>query len=88
MFFFYLQSVTPSESGFYSCFSRKITGSGGVAVGNIEMIVKGSSFSAIDGVKLVAIVVSILVLIACAVIYYRLRKEWNKYDSRAVVPGQ
>lgn len=52
------------------------------------MIVKGSSFSAIDGVKLVAIVVSILVLIACAVIYYRLRKEWNKYDSRAVVPGQ
>lgn len=83
---FFFQSVSPSESGFYSCVSKKISGTG-ITVGNIEMIVKGSTFSAIDAVKLVAIVVSIIVLIACAVIYFRLRKQWSKYDGRAVVPG-
>lgn len=52
------------------------------------MIVTGSTFSAIDAVKLVAIVVSIIVIIGCAVLYWRLRKDWNKYDGRTVVPGK
>lgn len=81
----FIDNVSPTETGFYSCISKKISGTG-ITVGNVEMIVKGSTFSAIDAVKLVAIVVSIIVLIACAVIYLRLRKEWNKYDGRAVVP--
>lgn len=53
------------------------------------MIVQGSTFSVVDGIKLGAIIISILVLIVCAVIYYRLSREWkNKYEGRAVVPGK
>ncbi|CAG9791968.1 unnamed protein product [Diatraea saccharalis] len=80
----FINNVSPSESGFYSCVSKSISDSG-INIGNVEMIVKGA-FSAIEAVKLVAIVVSIIVLITCAVIYFRIRKEWNKYDGRAVVP--
>ncbi|XP_028167765.1 uncharacterized protein LOC114358088 isoform X2 [Ostrinia furnacalis] len=80
----HIDSVTPSESGFYSCISKKISGTG-ITVGNIEMIVKGSAFTATDAVKLIAIVVSTIVLIGCAVLYFHLRKEWNKYDGRRVI---
>lgn len=79
--------MSPTESGYYKCFSRKLDGKG-ITVGEVEMIVQGSAFSAIDVIKLVAIIVSILVLIACAVIYLRLRKEWKKYDGRTVVAGK
>ncbi|CAH2091961.1 unnamed protein product [Euphydryas editha] len=82
----YINSVTPTESGYYKCFSKKLDGAG-ITVGEVEMIVQGSTFSAVDGIKLGAIIISILVLIVCAVIYYRLRKEWNKY-GRTVVPAE
>lgn len=52
------------------------------------MIVQGSAFSAADVIKLIAIILSIIILITCAVIYLRLRKEWKKYDGHAVVPGK
>lgn len=53
------------------------------------MIVQGSTFSVVDGIKLGAIIISILVLIVCAVIYYRLSREWkNKYAGRTVVLGK
>lgn len=51
------------------------------------MLVSGSSFSAMDAVKLVAILVSIIVLAACAVLYWRMRKDWKRYDGRAIVAG-
>lgn len=85
-YFFNLQNVSPSESGQYVCLSKHLDGSK-ISAGEVEMIVKGSTFSAIDAVKLVAIVVSIIVIIGCAVIYWRLRKQWRKYDGRTVVPG-
>ncbi|XP_038213160.1 uncharacterized protein LOC119833265 [Zerene cesonia] len=81
----HIDNVSPTESGYYKCVSKNLDGSG-IAVGEVEMIVKGSVFTAMDAVKLVAIVLSILVIIACAVIYFRLRKQWKKYDGRTVVP--
>lgn len=51
------------------------------------MVVK-DSFSAMDGFKLMAIVISIIVIITCVVLYMRLRKQWNKYDGRGVVSGK
>lgn len=86
IYFLFLQNVSPSESGHYVCLSKNLDGSK-ISAGDVEMIVKSSAFSAIDAVKLIAIVVSIIVLIACAVIYYRLRKQWKKYDGHSVVPG-
>ncbi|KAI5636671.1 immunoglobulin domain-containing protein [Phthorimaea operculella] len=83
----HIDQVSPEETGYYRCVSGKVQG-GGYTVGAVEMIVKGSTFSAMDAVKLVAIVVSIIVLISCAVIYYRLRKEWSKYDGRSIVPSK
>lgn len=83
----FVQSVSSDEAGYYKCVSKKLDGSA-ITVGEVEMIVTGSTFSAIDAVKLIAIVVSIIVIIGCAVIYWRLRKDWNKYDGRAVVPGE
>ncbi|XP_013134793.1 PREDICTED: uncharacterized protein LOC106100473 isoform X2 [Papilio polytes] len=80
-----INNVSPSESGQYVCLSKHLDGSK-ISAGEVEMIVKGSTFSAIDAVKLVAIVVSIIVIIGCAVIYWRLRKQWRKYDGRTVVP--
>ncbi|CAH0397449.1 unnamed protein product [Chilo suppressalis] len=80
----FINSVSPSEQGFYTCVSKKINGSG-FTIGNVEMIVK-NAFSAVDVVKLVAIVASIIVLITCAIIYFRLKKEWAKYEKRTVVP--
>ncbi|XP_046978385.1 uncharacterized protein LOC124544040 [Vanessa cardui] len=81
----HINSVSPTESGYYKCFSKKLDGVG-VTVGEVEMIVHGSTFTTADAIKLSAIVISILVLIVCAVIYFRLRKEWNKYDGRTAVP--
>ncbi|XP_041973552.1 uncharacterized protein LOC121729183 [Aricia agestis] len=81
----HIDRVSPSESGYYKCFSKNLDGHG-ITVGEVEMIVKGSTFTAIDGIKLAAIIISILVIIACVVIYMRLRKEWNKYDGHTVVP--
>ncbi|XP_061706401.1 uncharacterized protein LOC133533471 [Cydia pomonella] len=81
----HIDNVTPAESGYYKCISKKLDGSG-IAVGQVEMIVSGSTFSTIEAVKLVAIVVSIIVLISCALLYWRLRKNWNKYDGHAIVP--
>ncbi|CAH2063276.1 unnamed protein product, partial [Iphiclides podalirius] len=80
-----INNVSPSESGHYVCLSKHLDGSK-ISAGEVEMIVKGSAFSAIDAMKLVAIVVSIIVLIGCAVIYYRLRKQWKRYDGHSVVP--
>ncbi|XP_072942274.1 uncharacterized protein [Epargyreus clarus] len=80
----HIDSVSPSESGYYKCVSKNIDGSG-ISVGEIEMIVRGSAFSATDAVKLIAIVVSIIVIISCAVIYYRLRREWKK-EAQQVFP--
>ncbi|OWR42489.1 hypothetical protein KGM_215977 [Danaus plexippus plexippus] len=82
----HIDSVSPTESGYYKCVSKNLDGSG-ITVGEVEMIVKGSSFTTMDAIKLTAIIMSILVLIVCAVIYSRLRKEWNKYDGRTVVPA-
>ncbi|CAG9563160.1 unnamed protein product [Danaus chrysippus] len=81
----HIDSVSPTESGYYKCVSKNLDGSG-ITVGEVEMIVKGSSFTTTDAIKLTAIIVSILILIICTVIYSRLRKEWNKYDGRTVVP--
>ncbi|CAK1551792.1 unnamed protein product [Leptosia nina] len=81
----HIDKVTPAESGYYKCVSKSLDGSG-ISVGEVEMVVKGSTFSSMEAVKLVAIVMSILVIITCAVIYYRLRKQWNKYDGRKVIP--
>ncbi|KAL4708768.1 hypothetical protein ACJJTC_011732 [Scirpophaga incertulas] len=81
----FIDNVSPAESGHYTCVSKKISGSG-FRVDNVEMIVKGSVITTMDAVKLTAIVASIIVLITCAVIYFRLRREWNKYDGREVHP--
>ncbi|CAF4936878.1 unnamed protein product [Pieris macdunnoughi] len=81
----HIDKVSPAESGYYKCVSKTLDGSG-ISVGEVEMIVKGSTFSSMDAVKLVAIIISILVIIACAIIYYRLKKQWKKYDGRKVVP--
>lgn len=80
-----IDKVSPAESGFYKCVSKNIDGSG-YSVGEVKVLVTGSAFSAIDVVKLVAIIISIVVIIGCAVLYYRLRKDWKKYDGRSVVP--
>lgn len=52
------------------------------------MLVKDSGFTASDAIKLVAIVVSIIVIVGCAVLYFRLRKEWRRYDGRVAIPGK
>lgn len=83
---FYLQKVSPAESGYYKCVSKNIDGSG-YSVGEVKMLVTGSAFSAIDAVKLAAIIISIVVIIGCAVLYYRLRKDWKKYEGRSIAPG-
>ncbi|XP_013185884.2 uncharacterized protein LOC106131344 isoform X2 [Amyelois transitella] len=80
-----IHAVTPAEAGFYQCFSKNIKNDG-VTIGQVEMLVNGSGFTAMDSVKLVAIVLSIIIIIACAVIFFRLRKERSKYDGRAIVP--
>ncbi|KOB66296.1 Matrix-remodeling-associated protein 5 [Operophtera brumata] len=79
------QNVSPQESGYYKCISKKLDGTG-LLVGEVEMLVKGSAFTATDAVKLVAILVSIIVIVGCAVLYYRLRKEWRRYDGRVALP--
>ncbi|XP_052751712.1 uncharacterized protein LOC113509157 isoform X2 [Galleria mellonella] len=81
-----IHAVTPDEAGYYKCISKDISGSGGITVGEVEMVVGGAKFSASEAVKLIAMVVSIIIIIACAVIYFRLRKEWSKYDGRTAVP--
>ncbi|XP_068627632.1 uncharacterized protein [Battus philenor] len=80
-----IDNVSPSESGHYVCLSKHLDGSK-ISVGEVEMIVKGSSFSAIEAMKLIAIVLSIIVIIGCAVIFFRLRRQWRKYENRIVVP--
>ncbi|XP_049865548.1 uncharacterized protein LOC126366482 [Pectinophora gossypiella] len=80
----HIDNVSPNESGSYMCVSKELE-KGAYNVREVEMIVKGA-FSTMDAVKLVAIVMSIIVIISCAVIYYRLKKEWSKYDGRTVVP--
>lgn len=82
----HISSVTPSESGNYKCISRNLDNTD-ISIGEVEMIVKGSAFSAVDAVKVIAIIVSIVVIVGCAVIYWRLRKEWSKYDGRYIVAG-
>lgn len=81
------QNVSPQESGYYKCISKKLDGTG-LLVGEVEMLVKGSAFTAMDAVKLVAIIVSIIVIVGCAVLYMRLRKEWRRYDGRVIIPGK
>ncbi|XP_059060160.1 uncharacterized protein LOC131853317 [Achroia grisella] len=81
-----IHSVTPDEAGYYKCVSKDISGSGGISVGEVDLIVDGTTYSASEAVKLVAMVVSIIVILACAIIYFRLKKEWGKYDGRTVVP--
>lgn len=78
--------MSPSESGQYVCISKNLGGSGYTA-NEVEMLVTGSTFSPIDAVKLVAIIVSIIVIIGSALLYYRLKKDWKKYEGRSVVPG-
>ncbi|XP_061726494.1 uncharacterized protein LOC133532020 [Cydia pomonella] len=72
----HIDNVTPAESGIYRCVSRKLDGSG-IAVGQVELVVS-ETFTTIAPVTLVAILVSIFVLISCAVLYWRLRKSWSK----------
>lgn len=80
--------MSPRESGYYHCISRKLNGTG-YNVGQVDMVVTGDTpFSAMDAVKLVAIVLSIIVIIGCAVLYYNMRKDWKKYDGATVVPGK
>ncbi|CAK1578353.1 unnamed protein product [Parnassius mnemosyne] len=81
----WIDNVSPSESGHYVCLSKHLDGSK-ISAGEVEMVVNDSSFSTIDALKLVAIVVSIIVLIGCAIIYLRLRKQWKRYEGRTVVP--
>lgn len=82
----FIQNVSPQESGYYKCISKKLDGTG-LLVGEVEMLVKGTGFTAADAVKLVAIIVSIIVIVGCAVLYFRLRKEWRRYDGRVIIPG-
>lgn len=77
--------MSHQESGLYKCVSQRLKDNG-FTVGEVQMVVK-NAFSAMDGVKLAAICISIVVIITCIVLYLRLRKEWNKYDGRGVVPG-
>lgn len=81
----HINNVSPSESGYYHCVSRKINGVG-YTVGQIDMIVTGSSFTPMDGVKLAAIVLSLLVMIACLVLYVHFKKDWNRFEDRVAVP--
>lgn len=79
--------MSARDSGYYHCISKKVNGIG-YTVGQVDMIVSGSAFTAIDAVKLIAIIVSIVVIIGCAVLYYNLRKDWKRYEGRGIVPGK
>uniref|UniRef100_A0A2A4JSU0 Ig-like domain-containing protein n=1 Tax=Heliothis virescens TaxID=7102 RepID=A0A2A4JSU0_HELVI len=81
----HIHDVSARESGNYHCISKKLNGAG-YTVGQVDMIVTGTAFTSIDAVKLVAIVLSIIVIIGCAVLYYNLRKDWKRYEGRAVIP--
>lgn len=80
-----IDNVSPQESGFYKCISKKLDGTS-YSVGEIEMLVSGSTFAAMDAVKLVAIVVSIIVIIGCSVLFWRMRKDWKRYEGRTALP--
>lgn len=82
-----LKDVTARESGYYHCISRKLNGDG-YTVGQVDMIVSGSTLTSIDAVKIIAIVLSIIVIIGCAVLYYKMRKDWKRYEGRGVIPGE
>lgn len=81
----HIHDVTARESGYYHCISRKLNGVG-YTVGQVDMIVNGSTFTPIDAVKITAIVLSIIVIIGCAVLYYKMRKDWKRYEGRGVIP--
>ncbi|KAG6459903.1 hypothetical protein O3G_MSEX011666 [Manduca sexta] len=83
----HIDNVSPSEAGNYICVSKNLDGTK-FSANVVEMLVSGSAFSAGDAVKLVAIIVSIIVIIGSAILYYRLRKDWKKYEGRAIVPGK
>ncbi|CAH0669050.1 unnamed protein product [Spodoptera exigua] len=81
----HIHDVSARDSGYYHCISKKVNGIG-YTVGQVDMIVSGSAFTAIEAVKLIAIIVSIVVIIGCAVLYYNLRKDWKRYEGRGIVP--
>lgn len=81
----HINNVSPSDSGQYVCISKNLDGSGYLS-NEVEMLVSGSTFSPVDAVKLVAIIVSIIVIICSALLYYKLKKDWKKYEGRSVVP--
>ena len=79
--------MSARESGYYHCVSKKVNGEG-YTVGQVDMLVTGSTFTSIDAVKITAIVISIIVIIGCAVLYYKMRKDWKRYEGRGVIPGK
>lgn len=61
----------------------------GYAVGQVDMIVTNGLFTPMDAVKLVAIILSLIVLIGSVALYFHLKQDWRKYDGRIVVsPGK
>ncbi|XP_023945266.2 contactin-5-like isoform X1 [Bicyclus anynana] len=75
----HIHNVAPTEAGYYQCISKHVDGSS-LSVGEVEMIVQSPTFSGGDAIKVAAIIISLLVIIICAVVYYRLKREWNQYE--------
>ncbi|CAB3224907.1 unnamed protein product [Arctia plantaginis] len=80
----HIYDVSPKESGYYHCISKKLNGVG-YTVGQVDMIVTGASFTPMDAVKLVAIILSLIVIIGSVALYFHLKQDWRKYDGRVVV---
>lgn len=87
--------MTSEETGYYRCISKSIS-SGNLNIGAVEMVVKNHlspapepDSSDLETVKIVFIVISLVVLIICAVLFYRLRKN-DKIppSSRLVMIGE
>lgn len=78
-----INKVTQADSGTYMCISKSLDGLQ-YAVSEVEILVS-SAFTPIDAVKLAAIIISIVVIMGSAILYYQLKKDWKKYEGRAVV---
>jgi len=91
-----IKGVTPSETGYYRCVSKNIE-KGNLNIGAVEMIVKGSGekFQRIQTeivenddmeiVKIICIVISLIVLITCAVVFYKLKADEKRRKARLMM---
>lgn len=82
--FYFNQKVTFDESGYYRCISKNLN-SENLNIGAVEMVVQNNSD--LEAIKIIFIVISLIVLIVCAVIFYRMRKDDKRRNARLVMLG-